>query len=138
MMPNTIEPNSVEPKALDQQFVVLDRQQRATFEPVDAQLYQRLAENYDDFQGHMLVSSYQFHQDWTQWEIHPAGDEVVILLSGEATILLEHTDGVSHITLRHANDTCIIPCNTWHTAQIAKDATLLFVTPGAGTRHRAL
>jgi mannose-6-phosphate isomerase-like protein (cupin superfamily) len=124
------------PTAIDKHFVVLDNTQRATLEPADATLYQRLDENYHGFQGHTLVSSYEFSADWSNWELHPAGDEVVILLSGQATMLLQHEHGVEQIELLKANDCCVVPSNTWHTAKIADTAKMLFVTPGAGTVQR--
>ncbi len=90
----------------------------------------------DDSKGHTLVSSYEFSADWPNWELHPAGDEVVILLSGQATMLLQHEHGVEQIELLKANDCCVVPSNTWHTAKIADTAKMLFVTPGAGTVQR--
>lgn len=124
------------PIAIDQQFVVLDNTQRATIESADATLYQRLNENYESFHGHTLISCYEFTQDWASWEVHPAGDEVVILLSGQATLVLQREQGLEHIELRHTNDTCVIPSNIWHTAKISATTKLLFITPGAGTQHR--
>ena len=124
------------PNSIDQQYLVLTPNQRAILEPADEKLYQRLVENYNDFHGHTLVSCYDFTADWDRWELHPAGDEVVILLSGQATMVIEHEHGFEQIELRHANDFCLIPPNCWHTAKIAHFAKLLFVTPGAGTRHR--
>jgi len=41
-----------------------------------------------DFCGEYLVSTHDFTGDWSTWEIHPKGDEVVCLLfitAGEGT-----------------------------------------------------
>jgi len=124
------------PASIKAQFVVFNPEQQAILEPADATLYQRLEQNYNGFQGHTLISCHEFSEDWASWELHPAGDEMVILLSGQATILLQHEHGIEQIELRHANDFCLVPRNIWHTAKIAGDATMLFVTPGAGTIHR--
>jgi hypothetical protein len=35
------------------------------------------------FKGHVLVATFAFDADWPTWERHPAGDELVCLLSGE-------------------------------------------------------
>ena len=82
------------PASINAQFVVYNPEQQARIEPADATLYQRLEQNYNGFQGHTLVSCYEFDADWANWELHPAGDEVVILLSGQATMLLQHEHGI--------------------------------------------
>lgn len=124
------------PASINAQFVVYNPEQQARIEPADATLYQRLEQNYNGFQGHTLVSCYEFDADWANWELHPAGDEVVILLSGQATMLLQHEHGIEQIELHQANDFCLVPRNTWHRAKIAGATTMMFVTPGAGTVHR--
>lgn len=40
-----------------------------------------------------LVTMSRFTESWTSWEMHPAGDEVVICLSGEMTLHQELADG---------------------------------------------
>lgn len=67
-------------------FVVLDGQFRASVVEVSPELYSRLDEEFSDFKGHLLISSYAFDEDWPTWEVHPAGDEFVILVSGEGTV----------------------------------------------------
>lgn len=124
------------PASIKAQFVVFNPEQQASIEPADATLYQRLEQNYNGFQGHTLVSCYEFSEDWTSWELHPAGDEMVILLSGQVTMLLQHEHGLEQIELLRVNDFCLVPQNTWHTAKVIQPAKMLFVTPGAGTSHR--
>lgn len=58
-----------------------------------------------------LMSAFTFIGAWATWERHPAGDELVMLLSGEVTLTLEQTD---------------------------VESALLFLTPGAGTEHRPI
>ncbi len=83
-----------------------------------------------------LVSMYRFTEDWNSWEVHPAGEEVVVCLSGRMTIHQEHSDGrIEQVTLG-AGDYAINPAGTWHTADVPEDATALFITPGEGTTHR--
>lgn len=82
-----------------------------------------------------MVSAYEMDADWPNWEMHPAGDEVLILLKGQATFLLETADGVRQIELI-AGKTCIVPRGVWHTAKIAQPCTLLAITPGKGTQHK--
>lgn len=83
-----------------------------------------------------LVSLYTFHESWDSWEMHPAGAEVVVCLSGSMTLHQEHADGqVTSVTIG-AGHYAINPPGTWHTADIAGEATALFITAGLGTQHR--
>ena len=82
-----------------------------------------------------LVSLYSFSENWTSWENHPMGDEVVICVTGEITLIQEVAGGTTSVTLR-AGDYAINPRGVWHTADIANHAMALFITAGMGTEHR--
>jgi len=82
-----------------------------------------------------LVSLYSFGENWTSWESHPMGDEVVICVAGEITLIQEVAGGTESVTLR-AGDYVINPRGVWHTADVADHATALFITAGMGTEHR--
>ncbi len=72
---------------------------------------------------------------WTTWERHPAGEEVVIVVSGRMT-LVQELDGVEHRLDLSEGQAAINPRNVWHTADIPAMCRTLFVTPGRGTEHR--
>jgi hypothetical protein len=82
-----------------------------------------------------LVSLFSFGENWSSWERHPAGDEAVICTAGEITLIQELPDGPRKVTLR-AGEYAINPRGVWHTADVAHQATALFITAGAGTEHR--
>jgi mannose-6-phosphate isomerase-like protein (cupin superfamily) len=82
-----------------------------------------------------MLSAYEMAEDWDHWENHPAGDEVLMLMSGEMTILLEEAAGVREIRLGPGG-TCIIPRGVWHTARVPMPSHLIAITPGRGTGHR--
>ncbi len=82
-----------------------------------------------------LVSLYSFTENWTSWERHPLGDEVVVCMAGEITLIQETADGTARVTLG-PGDYAINPAGTWHTADVAVHATALFITAGMGTDHR--
>jgi len=90
----------------------------------------------DDGAEGRLVSLYEFTQSWDSWEMHPAGDELVVCLAGEMTLIQEHPDGSFHSQALRPFEYAINPAGTWHTADLAMPATALFVTAGTGTRHR--
>jgi quercetin dioxygenase-like cupin family protein len=83
-----------------------------------------------------LVSLSSFTESWASWEMHPAGDELVLCLSGSITLQQEFADGTVATVTLHANEYAINPPGCWHTADIDGPATALFVTAGMGTEHR--
>ena len=83
-----------------------------------------------------LVSLHTSAESWTSWEMHPAGDEVVICTAGTIVLTQEHADGrIDEVTL-NVGDYAINPPGTWHTADVEGPATAIFITAGEGTRHR--
>lgn len=82
-----------------------------------------------------LVSMYSFSEDWASWERHPAGAEAVICTAGEITLIQELPEGERRITLR-PGEYAVNPTGVWHTADVAGQATAVFITAGVGTEHR--
>ena len=72
---------------------------------------------------------------WDSWERHPAGEEVVYLISGRVDLVQEH-EGTEHVIQMHAGEATVNPTNTWHTARVHEPGWALFITPGAGTEIR--
>jgi mannose-6-phosphate isomerase-like protein (cupin superfamily) len=94
------------------------------------------ARHADDGAEGRLVALHSFAESWTSWEMHPAGDEVVVCTAGEITLIQELPDGSrDRVTLR-AGDYAVNPPGVWHTADVAGQATALFITAGVGTEHR--
>jgi mannose-6-phosphate isomerase-like protein (cupin superfamily) len=83
-----------------------------------------------------LVSQYAFDGDWTSWEMHPAGDEVVICVAGGLVLVQELPDGRVAETRLGPGDYAINPPGVWHTANVPEAATAIFITAGEGTQHR--
>ena len=98
-------------------------------------VYQELDRSFDQFRDHARVAWHEFSCSWGNWERHPAGDEIVVLISGAARMILRRADGDEAITLGRAGDFLIVPRNTWHTAELSEPTRMLFVTPGEGTDH---
>lgn len=82
-----------------------------------------------------LVSEFGFSKNWPSWEMHPAADEFVYLLSGDVEFLLDLPQGIqaTRITDRGA---VVVPRGVWHTARVFAPSRMLFATMGAGTQHR--
>ena len=91
----------------------------------------------DDLQGGRLISAYRFTEDWTSWERHPAGDELVIQISGAIDFVLQQPDGEHTVALR-GRAAVVVPRGVWHTARVLEPSEAIFVTRGDGTEHRPL
>jgi hypothetical protein len=121
----------------EREFLQLDDGGDATVVPVTDDFWQRLAAGkLPQLEQGRLVSQYGFSQDWPSWERHPAGDEVVMLVSGAAEFLLEMPQGIQSVRLQEAGSYVLVPRGIWHTAKARQPTLMLFITPGAGTEHR--
>ncbi len=103
--------------------------------PVTAGVYAELDRDYQQFHGHSLVAMHSFSSDWASWEIHPHGDEIVVLLSGSIRLTLREAQGDTTSRLDQPGDFVVVPRNIWHTARVDEPAQVLFVTPGEGTAN---
>lgn len=83
-----------------------------------------------------LVSTYDFAEDWSSWERHPGGEEVVVLIAGAMELLLAIGDGEKALVMSEPGQVAIVPRGTWHTANVDERAVALFITEGEGTEHR--
>jgi hypothetical protein len=108
----------------------------ATLLEVGPDFWRKLATR-SELQGGRLISAYRFTEDWTSWERHPAGDELVFQLSGELELVLD--DGGRERTVSLVGrSAAVIPRGVWHTARVRAPSEAIFVTRGAGTEHRPL
>jgi len=64
----------------------------------------------------------------SEWERHPVGDEIVMVLSGETTLILLVDDA----EIRHSlssNELLIVPQNVWHRFETPRGVKVMSVTP---------
>ena len=90
----------------------------------------------DDGTEGRLVSLYDFSESWDTWEMHPAGDELVVCLAGRITLIQERANGTFHSESLEAGQYAVNPAGTWHTAEVDGPVSVLFVTAGMVTQHR--
>lgn len=117
-------------------FAVMNRDFRIDSLPVSESIYAELDQRYSGFAGHLLIACHHFDSDWPTWEIHPHGDELVALISGDADLILRQDDGDQSVRLNKPGDFIVVPANTWHTAKINVATSMVFVTPGEGTDNQ--
>ena len=103
---------------------------------VTPQLWQELDRRFEGFKGRVLVSWFRFDTDWDTWEMHPAGDEIVCLVSGRASFEFQGRGVVAE--LAEPGSFLVVPRGTWHTAHTSLPTAMLFITPGEGTHHKRL
>ena len=88
----------------------------------------------DGAEGRLICVMPQ-EETWDSWERHPAGDEVVVLLSGRVD-LVQDLDGAEHVVELQPGQAVINPAGVWHTARVHEPGVALFVTPGRGTEAK--
>ncbi len=93
-----------------------------------------------EMDGTYLVTSFSFTEDWPHWEMHPEGEELIILLCGHMDLILNDGSDGPHqtATLNQPGQTFLMPRGTWHRAVVHNPTQAVFVTAGKGTQHRPL
>lgn len=119
---------------LEHTFVQLEDGPAATPIEVGDDFWQRIGER-TELQAGRLVMLSRASRDWGTWEMHPAGEELVMLLAGAVDFVLELSEGERVVALRDRG-ALIVPRGVWHTARVHAPSELLFITRGAGTQHR--
>lgn len=66
-------------------------------------------------------------------EMHPDGDELLLVISG--TLLIPHDSG-SEVVQVHPGQACIVRQGEWHQVDCVDEAQLVHITPGPGGEAR--
>lgn len=82
-----------------------------------------------------LVSVLAHAKDWEGWERHPAGEELVVVLSGRVRVIHDIA-GTESASVLGPLEAIVNPPGLWHTADVLEEGMALYVTPGRGTEHR--
>jgi mannose-6-phosphate isomerase-like protein (cupin superfamily) len=70
-------------------------------------------------------------------EMHPDGDEVLVLLSGRVDVVVEEGGtGGPGVELR-PGQAFVVPRGCWHRVVVVEPSQLLYITPGPGAGRRA-
>ncbi len=88
-----------------------------------------------DLHSGRLVTGGIVDSDWTVWEMHPEGEELIAVTEGSVRFTLDDGGDVGTVTVS-APEYVVVPRGVWHTADALGPARLLIVTWGAGTQHR--
>lgn len=88
----------------------------------------------DGDEGRLVVMGEQT-ATWDSWERHPAGEELVVQLSGRV-VLVQEIDGEERRIELRSGQAIINPPGVWHTVNVLEAGDALFITPGRGTEHK--
>lgn len=101
---------------------------------VDEHFWETLMRRDDLLEGRIL-GLFHLEKDSDHCEIHPSGDELLILLSGAVDVIFHEADGDRVSSLRGVR-ACIVPRGVWHRVRVHAPSEMLFITPGKGTETR--
>jgi quercetin dioxygenase-like cupin family protein len=87
--------------------------------------------------GHLLALTSLEHSPPHLGERHLDGDELIYLISGEVTVVIEAPRGDQRHTLA-PGDALIVARGLWHRLEVARPARLVHLTPGPSGEHRRL
>ncbi len=122
---------------LSRTFILINEGPAATTLPVGPDFWQRLQQSpLANSPTGRLISLGEQRVDWDHWEMHPAGDEILIMLSGALELILQEDGREREVPLESLN-AVIVPRGTWHRARVRIPGKLLGITAGAGTQHKA-
>ena len=124
-----------DPANLKSTYIVIDQSHKADSISVTDSFWSDLDRDHGDFKGNTLLAAFEFTADWSTWEVHPNGDEIVCIMSGDAEMILRLPEGDRHLRLTHPGTFVVVPKGTWHTARIHAPTSMIFFTPGEGTRN---
>lgn len=117
-------------------FLLINEEPTAVAVPVGPDFWQNPSQSkVANSSSGRLVSVTEQTQDWANWEMHPASDEILVMLSGALELSIE-ADGKEHTLSLRALSAYIVPKGHWHTARVKEPGRMLAITGGAGTQHR--
>ena len=125
------QPTDVRPIDLADTYLHLERGAGLRVLDVDEGCWATVDQRTDLDEGRLVMAT-PVAADWTNWEMHPDGDEVILVTDGVVRV---HIDPGDPVVVR-APDLVIMPAGTWHTMDVIEPARVVTITWGAGTQHR--
>ncbi len=126
------------PQALDlrQNYVHLDNDGGAEAVEGGPVFWRRLMAGEARYEGRLVTAS-DLTEDMAHWEMHPAGEELLLCHSGRFEVVLEGPEGEATVELI-GGQAFVVPRGAWHRLRVREPGRVVFVTWGEGTRHRPL
>ncbi len=93
--------------------------------------------NHDRIGTHWLFSEHYYANDWEEWKMHPAGDEIIYLLDGSIDVIIDQAKLTNTIKLR-TNGVVTIPRQNWYTVKVYSPCHILNISRELNTKHRKI
>jgi mannose-6-phosphate isomerase-like protein (cupin superfamily) len=104
----------------------------ATPVPVGPDFWATIGNRFDE--GYLLTA-FRMTDDFPHWEMHPDGDELAIVMTGELELVFDEPGGERRVRVG-PHQVGIIPRGVFHYAIVRSPADVVFLTRGKGTQHR--
>ena len=82
-----------------------------------------------------LVMIENSEASWPTWEMHPEGDELVVILEGRGTFFQQTESGIEEMAFS-PGDAVLNPKGVWHTVDVEEPLKALYITTCPGTDHK--
>ena len=102
----------------------------------DEDFWPSLASGERKLSGRLVMAS-SLQDDMAHWEMHPLGEELLILLSGAVEVILDDGSVENRVGMS-AGEAFLVPRGVWHRIVVRRPAKMVFATYGEGTEHRPL
>jgi mannose-6-phosphate isomerase-like protein (cupin superfamily) len=79
------------------------------------------------------VISVGYYSGNSEWERHPSGDEIVMVIEGKTTLVLR-VNGEQHGIALNSGELIVVPQGYWHRFETSTQLKVMSVTPGP-TEH---
>jgi mannose-6-phosphate isomerase-like protein (cupin superfamily) len=87
--------------------------------------------------GLTIGAPFMTHEPPHVGEMHPDGDELLFLVSGGVTVVLEDETPARRVTLE-PGQALVVPRGVWHRVLLDQPSRIVHVTPGPNGEHRPL
>ena len=102
--------------------------------PVTPTFWQELAAGKHPTDGRLVTASH-VSEGVAHWEMHPKGDELLLVQTGAVEVILDEPEGPRAVVLT-AGSAFVVPKGVWHRFKVHEPGLVVFVTAGEGTQHR--
>lgn len=86
---------------------------------------------------HWLFSEQHYQNDWKEWKMHPAGDEIIYLLDGSINVIIEQANLTNTLKLR-SSGVVTIPRQVWYRIEVLDPCHVLNISRELNTKHRQI
>lgn len=111
--------------SIEAEFALLECLSNRTPESTDEEMRNSVSKLSDYRNGGIFVTYYYGN---TEWERHPAGDEIVLVIEGRTTLILLEDDCETP-NLLSEGEFFVVPQNVWHRFETPSKMKVWSVTP---------